>query len=203
MSSDEADSAPPRPDTAAIQRGTGVANPDEITFRPLSVDDLPMMHRWLNRGPALTWYGHKPTTLDEVRSEYAPMLEGREPVLPFIVASDGRPIGYIQTYRTDDWPDYWGKADMPPGTAGIDLFIGEESHLYRGLGVRIVRQFLAEVVFAEPTAARCVIDPDPANHSAIRAYEKAGFTYVRTLLPPEHEDPAYLMILDRATFEAM
>lgn len=202
MGSDGADTARPGMRTSATQGGKDVANPDQITFRPLSLDDLPMMHRCLNHGPALTWYGQKPTTLDEVRSEYAPMLEGREPVLPFIVACGGRPIGHIQTYRTDDWPDYWGRAEMPPGTAGIDLFIGEESHLHRGFGARILLRFLAEVVFADPTAARCVIDPDPANFSAIRAYGKAGFTYVRTLLPPEHEDPAYLMILDRSTFEA-
>jgi aminoglycoside 6'-N-acetyltransferase len=42
---------------------------------------------------------------------------------------------------------------------------------------------------------RIVIDPDPANARAIRAYEKASFCRDRTVDTPD--GPALLMIRDR------
>ena len=42
-----------------------------------------------------------------------------------------------------------------------------------GHGSAIVRQFVEQLF--EEGAPRVIIDPDPANGRAIRAYEKAGF----------------------------
>ena len=36
------------------------------------------------------------------------------------------------------------------------------------------------------------------NRAAIRAYEKAGFTYLKTVEIPDEDDPEYLMRLARA-----
>ena len=65
------------------------------------------------------------------------------------------------------------------------------------MGPVLIRAFLRTHVFAGQ-AGRCIIDPDPANKIAIRAYEKVGFRYLRTLHPPEHCEDAYLMVLESA-----
>ena len=75
-------------------------DPGKIGFRWLTEDDLPMMHRWLNEGQSFQWYGLKPTTIDEVRREYEPNLNGQGDVLAMIATYGGQPIGYVQRYFT-------------------------------------------------------------------------------------------------------
>jgi aminoglycoside 6'-N-acetyltransferase len=171
----------------------------KIGFRWLTEDDMPLMHRWLNEGPSFQWYGLEPTTLEEVSRHYKERLRGQSTVLSLIATYDGQPVGYVQRYFTREHEDYWGRQDFPDDTAGIDLFIGEGAFLHRGFGPLLIRAFLQTHVFAGQ-AGRCIIDPDPANKIAIRAYEKVGFRYLRTLHPPEHEDPAYLMVLESTDF---
>ena len=94
------------------------------------------------------------------------------PIEPLIVELDGKPIAYLQSYDPhleDDHP----YQDQPFGTLGIDVSIGVPELVGVGHGSAIVRQF-ADTLFDEG-CPRVIIDPDPANARAIRAYEKAGF----------------------------
>ncbi|MFL5758718.1 MAG: GNAT family N-acetyltransferase [Thermomicrobiales bacterium] len=164
-----------------------------ITFRPLAHDDLPLMHRWLNVGEAFKWYGLKPTTLDEITTEYTPTIDQTEPVFGFVILVDDRPAGYIQWYLIHDHPDYARQVDVPADSAGIDLFIGEETFIHRGLGAPILRAFLREIVFADDRVGRCLIGPDERNAIAIRSYEKAGFRHFKTVPIADEPAPEYLM----------
>ncbi|HEY8448003.1 MAG TPA: GNAT family N-acetyltransferase [Thermomicrobiales bacterium] len=178
-------------------------DPAQIGFRPLRHEDLPLMHRWLNHGPALKWYGLRPTTLDEIVAEYAPMITGEDPTRAFLVTYADRPIGYIQTYLIRDEPDYQAATGAPDDAAGVDLFIGEPDFLYRGLGPALLRRFLAEIVFADDRVGQVIIGPHPENASAIRAYAKVGFRYLRTVPVPGEAHPEYLMVLTRDEFARM
>ena len=91
---------------------------------------------------------------------------------PFIVELNGKPIGYIQSYdpHLEDGHPY---QDQPTGTLGIDQFIGEAALIGKGHGTRLIEAFVEQLF--EEGAIRVIIDPDPANAAAIRAYEKAGF----------------------------
>jgi len=103
------------------------------------------------------------------------------------------PVGYLQTYRIADHPEYARALQIEADAAGVDLFIGEAEYLYRGLGPAALRKFLKEVIFADPEISCCVLGPQPENRSAIRAYEKVGFRYVKTVRVPGQEEPEYLM----------
>ena len=72
---------------------------------------------------------------------------------------------------------------QPPSTRGIDLFIGEPSMIGRGHGPALIRRFVDDRL--QSGALRIVTDPDPANHRAIRAYEKAGFRRDRLVETPD------------------
>ena len=137
-------------------------------FRPLTPLDLPMLGEWLDRPHVAEWWDDEEDKLAEIRAAMAdPSTQ------PHVVELDGRPIGYIQCYDPhleDDHP----YRDQPEGTLGIDQFIGEPELIGIGHGTRLIAAF-ADGLFRQG-AVRVIIDPDPANARAIRAYEKAGFT---------------------------
>lgn len=173
-----------------------------ITFRPLTEDDLPLMQRWLSAEHVAEWYPVEDVRnppLELVRSHHLPMIRGEEPTRSFLISENGRPVGYIQTYLIRDHPAYARAVQVADDAAGVDLFIGEEDAVHRGLGPRVLRVFLDEIVFGEMRAGLCIIGPQPENAAAIRAYEKAGFKHVKTVTVPGSPDGGeeYLMVLER------
>ena len=136
-------------------------------FRPVTEKDLPMIAGWLAEPHVAEWWNDPATEIAGIRDHIDSIS-----VEPLIVELDGKPIAYLQSYdphMEDDHP----YADQPFGTLGIDLTIGRPELIGIGHGSAIARQF-AEDLFEEGVP-RVIIDPDPANIRAIRAYEKAGF----------------------------
>jgi len=168
-----------------------MADDPQICFRPLALRDLELLHRWLNNDFVARWWPGWPSPA-QVRARYQPCIEGREPTKCFIFEVAAAPLGFIQCYYIRDWPEY---AIGEDGTdaAGIDLFIGERERAYRGLGPRIICEFLRRVVFREYQVDSCIIGPAQNNHAAIRAYERAGFRYLKTVSIPGELEPEYLM----------
>lgn len=171
-------------------------NPPAIAFRPLRLGDLPLMHHWLNSPGVMRWYEKRPQSEEEVAAKYGPRIRGEDPTRAFVMLYGGEPIGYIQTYKISDYPDYAVHLGLDDEAAGVDLFIGEDAYRHRGLGGPILRGFLREVVFSTMDVPACVIGPEPANTVAIRAYEKAGFRYWKTVSIPD-EGEEYLMRIAR------
>ncbi|MCV3206328.1 acetyltransferase [Mesorhizobium sp. YC-39] len=144
-----------------------VQQKDSYDFRPVTEKDLPMIAGWLAEPHVAEWWDDPEKEIAEIAKHIDSIS-----VEPLIIELDGRPIGYLQSYdpHLEDGHPY---SDQPFGTLGIDLSIGRPELVGRGHGSAIVRQF-AEQLFEEG-APRVIIDPDPANARAIRAYEKAGF----------------------------
>jgi len=109
----------------------------------------------------------------------------------------GRPIGFIQSYRIDDYDEYGKALALDVTAAGIDLFIGEPDLVGKGHGPALIRAFLRDVVFQTYDVAECVIGPSIKNVSAIRAYEKAGFRFFKDAVVPDEPDPEHLMRIRR------
>jgi aminoglycoside 6'-N-acetyltransferase len=154
-------------------------------FRPMVTADLPMLKRWLQMPHVSAWW-HDPAEQFELVSgdlDHPDMAQ-------FIVSAEGRPFGYLQCYNLSAWDTGFGP--QPPGTRGLDQFIGESDMIDRGHGSAFIRAF-AERLLANGTP-RIVIDPDPSNARAIRAYEKAGFQRGRIVDTPD--GAAVLMVRD-------
>jgi aminoglycoside 6'-N-acetyltransferase len=81
------------------------------------------------------------------------------------------------------------------GVAGVDLFIGEEDLVGRGLGSEVLVRFAREVVFAGTGVTAVVATVEEGNRRSWRAFEKAGFQHVRDV--EEDGRPHRLMRLDR------
>lgn len=167
---------------------------DPITFRPLKRRDMPLMHRWLyTPHVAKWWWPDQAPSAAALEQKYLPRIAGDEPTDCYIIQEDGRDIGYIQTYVIADHPDYDVLVGVAERAAGIDIFIGEPDRVHRGLGSGILRIFMRTIVFADPSVESCIIGPAVSNMSAIRCYEKAGFTFLKTIDVPDEEEPEQLM----------
>jgi RimJ/RimL family protein N-acetyltransferase len=182
-------------------RGDGT-HPRGLSFRRLRASDLHLMHRWLNAPHVRRWWYAEGTSYAEIEDHYLPSIEERDATKLFLILHEDEPIGFVQSYRisAEDDEAYASLVDVED-SAGVDLFIGEADHLYRGLGQHVIRRFLSEHVFSDPRVEVCVIGPEPENAAAIRAYEKAGFRYFKTIQVPGEPEPEYLIRLSRSEFE--
>ena len=155
-----------------------------ITFRLLRRDDLPLIHEWHQRPHVLRWWTER-ATMQEVEEHYLPTIEGTEPTDHYLALLDGEPLGMIQAYLMTDYPEYAEAAGEGEGTAGVDLFIGDQELTGRGLGTEMIRRFVEEIVFARPRTLACTADPDVRNSASIRAFEKAGVARAGEFADPE------------------
>lgn len=160
--------------------------PSHYRFRDLTREDFPLLARWLAEPHIARWWG----AVDEELASIEGHMTSVE-VRPMIAELDGRPIAYVQYYDPHLEQDH-PYQDQPKGTLGIDISIGPPDLLGVGHGSAIVRQ-LVDALFAAG-APRIVIDPDPDNVRAIRAYEKAGFRYLDSRI--SIYGPAHFMALD-------
>jgi hypothetical protein len=138
-----------------------------------------MIHSWLHTPHVARWWYEDTGPYEKVAKQYSAYIDGEEPVEPYLILHEGRPVGYIQWYRVSEDEEYKELVDIEDA-AGIDLFIGEEGLLYMGLGPLVIKRFIEEIVFADESIETCIIDPEPDNRAAIRAYEKVGFGYFKS-----------------------
>src|SRR5919107_546673 len=135
--------------------------PTRVGFRRLEASDLPMIHRWPHTPHVARWWYEDTGPYEKVARHYSAYIEGEEPFEPYLILHEGRPVGIEDA-------------------TGIDLFIGERDLLYRELGPLVIRRFIEDIVFGEESVETCIIDPEPENRAAIRAYEKVGFSYSKS-----------------------
>ena len=152
---------------------------------------------WLLEPHVSRWWADPPreTYPDDELEKYRRRIRGDDddPTRIFFIRYRERPIGFIQSYRIDDYDEYGRALGLDFTAAGIDLFIGVPGLIGKGHGPALIRAFLRDVVFATYDVAECVIGPSVKNTSAIRAYEKAGFRAFKDVQVPDEPDPEHLM----------
>ncbi len=146
-----------------------------IAFIPVASEHFGLLEEWLNRPHLREWWGDPETELGYIRD----MVEGRDTTRPFIIELNGEPAGYIQYWFVADIRDEallqespWLR-DVPSNAVGVDLSLGNEHQLSMGVGSAALRRFVAMLL--DMGHDTIIIDPDPSNRRAVRAYEKAGF----------------------------
>jgi RimJ/RimL family protein N-acetyltransferase len=177
-------------------------DPGKLAFRPLAMGDLRQLHAWFNAPHARRWFG-KGRSFESIVEEYAPDIAGSTPIHPFLVSYAGKAIGWVSWECFGDAPDFmrtYGVDD--PNAVNCDVLIGDAEFVQRGLGAPLLRRFLSEIVFSDPRYTSCVIDPVEDNTIAIRAYEKAGFCYLRTVADDGEGNRLHLMEMRRSRLVA-
>jgi RimJ/RimL family protein N-acetyltransferase len=149
--------------------------PAPIGFLPVTAEHYPLLRRWLEEPHMREWWGDPEQELGYIRD----MVEGRDTTRPFLITLDGEPVGYIQYWfighhQNETWiRDHPWLSELPSDTIGVDLSLGEAERLSQGIGSAALAAFVGRL--RAKGYDRIIIDPDPANRRAVRAYMKAGF----------------------------
>ena len=169
-----------------------------LEFRPLQRADLPLLLRWRRAPHVQRWFGPD-GGLAELERDYAAQFAAKAPPCAFVAELDARPVAMLEWARFGEYPEIRRAfAIQDSNTVNCDVLIGEQDSTLQGLGPTLIRQFLERIVFVDPELHTCVIDPEPDNSIAIRAYEKAGFRFLRAVPEDSEGHAAYLMQLTRA-----
>lgn len=154
----------------------------EFTFRPMSDADLPMLAGWLRAPEVSQWW----TDPDRQIADLSEVLADAR-LTPLIVLRDGVPIAYAQVSVASLWQaPHYDALDAPAGALALDVFAGPAGMGLGGDWLDALARHLLE------DAPALIIDPDPANLRAIRAYQKAGFCGERVIANEEGQ-PARMM----------
>jgi aminoglycoside 6'-N-acetyltransferase len=150
-----------------------------------------LISRWRSAPHVHEWWDpdEPPLTPEGAAAQYGARARGEEPTTACIVELDGLPIGYLQFYRWLAWPGANDELDIEadPDTYGIDLFIGDQALIGRGIGTRLV-QLVCRHLESERDASWIALTTEVDNVRAQRAYEKAGFRKVRRVLDTDTRD---------------
>jgi aminoglycoside 6'-N-acetyltransferase len=153
-----------------MHRSTG-----QVSFVPVRPEHYPLLQKWLGEPHMQEWWGDPAEELSYIRD----MVEGRDTTRPFLFAVDGTPVGYIQYWfighhQNETWiKDHPWLTELPSETIGIDLSIGAPEKLSKGIGSSALAAFVDKL--RDEGHSNIIIDPDPSNTRAVRAYTKAGF----------------------------
>lgn len=160
----------------------------DIVLRGATIDDLPLLRHW----------DEQPHVIEsDPNDDWNWECElGRDPDWreQLIAELDGRPIGFVQIIDpAREESHYWG--DCPDDLRAIDIWIGQEEDLGKGLGTRIMRLAI-ERCFADPTVHAILIDPLESNARARRFYERLGFEFVEYRRFGEDDCAVYRLVRD-------
>jgi aminoglycoside 6'-N-acetyltransferase len=138
--------------------------------------DLALVETWLHESHVARWYLHG-STLDEELEDLRLSVGAGQPTEVLVVEGDGRPIGWCQWYRCDDYPDYAADIGAAAGDVGIDYALGDSTVVGHGLGTALIAALVDHVRIRYPHAG-VVADPEASNSASRRVLEKNGFGLV-------------------------
>ncbi len=142
--------------------------PDDVSFRPATTGDWPLIRSWLGEPHVAAWWGGRASGEASIT-----IAMDTPSALVRIIEAGGEPIGYAQALDIV----LWGEAvppRLPPGTWDADLFIGSKGHLNQGYGVAALQMLGDELFHTTLAPALCLI-VSIRNEMAVRIYEKSGF----------------------------
>ncbi|HEY5891438.1 MAG TPA: GNAT family N-acetyltransferase [Acidimicrobiia bacterium] len=167
-----------------------------------TTEDLPLLAEWLSRPHVreTEWGTHRPRDVD---ADFGISIHGNDKTNLWLFNDDDEPTGMIQDYVLGDNPEWL--ADLrdiqpDPGAIGIDYLIGEPDRIGRGLGPRMIGDFVGTVWDRFPEAPLVLAAVDAGNRRSWRSLEKAGFRRSWTgVLPSDLDSGAetHVYILDR------
>jgi len=175
-----------------------------LEFRPLGRADLQLLGTWLAAPHVARWWPRTDDSLAALDEHYGPAIDGTDPSRLFLIAADGEPVGFCETYLHADNPD-WDRTIGLPGVAGIDYLIGEPERCGKGLGTLVIRDFCALVFDLYPGICAIASVPQAANTGSRRVLEKNGFRLVDVRMvesdDPGDAGPAAIYLLERKSYE--
>lgn len=139
---------------------------ENTRLRPIALEDMPRVARWLNTPEVRHWLHHSERTdaTAEAVERFMTNADTSANVHWIIETLEGRPIGYLRLLDID----------QDHRRCELAISIGELDCLGSGYGTDAVRQSL-RFAFEDLGLRRVDLITDADNARGIRCYEKCGF----------------------------
>jgi aminoglycoside 6'-N-acetyltransferase len=145
-----------------------------LTLRPMVGGDLDLIEAWLQEPHVARWW-LRGTTLEAELAEFGAATLAKPGGTSVLIVSIGeRPIGWLQWYSYDGYPDEAAAVGARPGELGIDYAIGDPGAVGRGHGTLMIAAAVTYLRALVPGAG-IIVDPDAANLASRRVLERNGF----------------------------
>ncbi len=170
---------------------------EALAFEPFRRDDFPLLSVWLAEPLVARWWNHDPSP-EGIEAWFGPSIDGEDCTEVLVVRAEGRPVGLLQRYRIDAYPEYVEElaavCELPESALGIDYLLGEPDVRGQGLGTAMIAAFVAQSWSAYPDSGDVIVAVAAGNPASWRSLQSAGFTRVaegelkpdNPLDPPEH-----------------
>ena len=146
-----------------------------VTLRAMSRGDLPDLARWRAADHVRRWFvTDGDPDLETVTEVYGPRIDGMAATRMWVLEANGRSVGFCQDYRVRDYPEHALVAPDPEAVA-VDYAIGDERFTGRGIGTRLVWEWLVGARRRHPDVRTFFAAPDHRNTASLRVLEKVGF----------------------------
>jgi aminoglycoside 6'-N-acetyltransferase len=145
----------------------------DVKLQPFNPPEhLPLLDGWLRKPHVQRWWGIAEVALAGALER--PARSGHA-----IITLGDTPLGYIcwQPIQQEDRREIAWEA-MPDGTFDMDILIGDKQYLGRGIGPQAIR-LLLRTLASDSSLDLLGLSASIANHAAISAYQKVGFTLVK------------------------
>lgn len=166
-------------------------NPPKVKLRKATAADIPLLKKWDEQPHVIE---SDPNDDWEWDAELGREVPWREQL---VAETNDRPIGFVQIIDPAlEETHYWG--NVSANLRAIDIWIGEEQDLGKGLGTQMMKLAIGRC-FSNEKVTAILIDPLLTNTSAIRFYECLGFEWVENRVFCEDECAVYKLARDRWT----
>ncbi len=162
-------------DTLVFGVGQGPGDVASVEIRPLVREDFPGIVAWQSMPHVSRWWNDEARTVRDIEKHYGAALDGTDPTRLWVVAVNGRPCGFLQDYLIGDHPEF-ALLTAKPEAVGFDYLIGDPNLVGKGVGTRVLWEFLTnQVRSAYPDAPTFFAAPDNRNIGSRRMLAKLGF----------------------------
>jgi len=166
-----------------------------LTFFPVEKKHEALILQWLDRPHVREFFKGDglQNTIDDLQKFVAKQNHRFD---SWISYCDGDPFGYLMTSivkesEANDPNSPLAKwIELGKKMITLDLLIGEEKYLGKGLAPQMIKEFLLDKF---PDTSIVFIDPEQANTKAIHVYEKAGFEKLEQFIASWNPVPHWLM----------
>lgn len=162
-----------------------------VTLRPMRLEDLTTVGTWLRAPHVARWWTPESTAERELEKLQANLKNcAKSATNLYMVSIGGRPAGWCQWYRWDDYPAEAEAVDARDGEVGADYAIGVADLLGRAFGTAMIAALVKEIRRHHPGVGM-VIAPEAANIASRKVLEKNGFGLesIRALATELHHRP--------------
>ena len=147
----------------------------KISFTPLTTIGVEHVVQWLRQPHVMqVWDPICHFMPGLIQEPYGSYIRDHKRIQAFIIYYNNTPIGYIQYFNAYDFPkDGYELNNLPASLATIEMFIGDENYLGKGIESKLLTLFLDNQVYKEFYYA--ITYADIANLAVINHYEDTGF----------------------------